>query len=238
MLQQRKENMKGPGIKEYLEYLTALKQTAHDEGKEYIDVSAREVHAFLSPAGSTSATCCQAMYQLMFIEDEVLQYPKGQSGFGTRLKVRYFVGSLENRELKFPPKKKGRPKTPEEQVKMKRMTTADNKTADELKELVCKWLDDDGWTITNEGEELLAVKDGVKWLIRAEGLKRGRRAPLIDRLFKFVESITDEDVKPSLVLNDSAKYRREWREMTPFLKHKLNVTLILVTKKGKVIEFE
>jgi len=107
--------MKGPGIKEYLDYLNNLKQTAHNEGKKYIDVSSRDIHSVISKETSTMPTCCQAIYKLMLTGDEILESPRGHTGFGSRLLVRYYVDQLEGKSKLFPDKKRGRPAKSEEE---------------------------------------------------------------------------------------------------------------------------
>ena len=54
--------MKGPGIKDYLEVIENMKVTAQKEGKAFIEVNSKELHANVSPNHATMPTCCQAIY--------------------------------------------------------------------------------------------------------------------------------------------------------------------------------
>jgi len=51
--------MKGPGIKDYLEVIENMKVTAQKEGKAFIEVNSKELHANVSPNHATMPTCCQ-----------------------------------------------------------------------------------------------------------------------------------------------------------------------------------
>ena len=61
--------MKGPGIKDYLEVIENMKVTAQKEGKAFIEVNSKELHANVSPNHATMPTCCQAIYKLMLEGD-------------------------------------------------------------------------------------------------------------------------------------------------------------------------
>ena len=101
--------MKSPGINDYLRILQQKKQEGHDRGEKWIEISSKELHQEVSPEHATMPTCCQAIYKLLYQGDEILQRPKGQTGFGSHLRVRYYVDNLTDREVMFPPKKRGRP---------------------------------------------------------------------------------------------------------------------------------
>ena len=107
--------MKGPGIKDYLEVIENLKLTAIKEGKTCIEVNSKQLHASVSPEHATMPTCCQAIYKKMLEGDEILQRPKGNTGFGSHLTVRFQLHDLANRQRMFPDKKRGRPAKSEEE---------------------------------------------------------------------------------------------------------------------------
>ena len=88
--------MKGPGIKDYLEVIENLKLTAIKEGKTCIEVNSKQLHASVSPEHATMPTCCQAIYKKMLEGDEILQRPKGNTGFGSHLTVRFQLHDLAN----------------------------------------------------------------------------------------------------------------------------------------------
>ena len=79
--------MKGPGINDYLRILQQKKQEAHDRGEKWIEISSKELHQEVSPEHATMPTCCQAIYKLLYQGDDILQRPKGQTGFGSHLRV-------------------------------------------------------------------------------------------------------------------------------------------------------
>ena len=75
--------MKGPGIKDYMDALSMQKETAHQKGLSYIDVNSKQLHQEISPNHATMPTCCQALYKQMLLGDEILEDPKGTTGFGS-----------------------------------------------------------------------------------------------------------------------------------------------------------
>ena len=120
--------MKGPGIKDYLQVIQDKKAEALKQGQTEMEINSKELHAEVSPNHATMPTCCQAIYKLMLEGDEILQRPKGSTGFGSHLTVRFHLENMENRVQMYPGKKRGRPaKSDEEKLaarraKMKRNT--------------------------------------------------------------------------------------------------------------------
>ncbi|MBQ7890060.1 MAG: AT hook domain-containing protein [Erysipelotrichaceae bacterium] len=228
--------MKGPGIQEYLNYLENLKQSSHNEGLKYIDISSRDLHSIISPNHATMPTCCQAIYKLMLEGDEILDSPRGQTGFGSRLLVRYYVDQLEDRASYFPSKKRGRPlKTEEEKRKARMLKT--NRSTDDLKELIMLWLNERGWTVTSESNNLRAIKDDQLWIINVQGSQRGRKQTLPVKINSILNDIVDEDAYYSVAFNDSASYRKQWNDVPKVLKTKLKVSVLFADKNGKVLQF-
>ncbi len=102
--------MKGPGIKDYLAKLTEKKENAIKNGLKYIEISSKEFHQEVSPNHATMPTCCQAMYKCCLNGDEILRRPKGTTGYGSHLVIRFYLNDLNVRERMFPNKKRGRPR--------------------------------------------------------------------------------------------------------------------------------
>ena len=98
--------MKGPGIKDYTAELTKRREEAHAQGLKYIEVNSKKLHQEISPDFATMPTCCQAMYKQMLTGDEILERPKGTTGFGSHLTIRFYVDSFEGREKLYPGKKR------------------------------------------------------------------------------------------------------------------------------------
>ena len=229
--------MKGPGIKDYLEYLTYLKKTAHDEGKTYIDISSRNLHHMISPNHATMPTCCQAIYKLMLEGDEILDQPRGQTGYGSRLLVRYYVDQLENRNAKFPPKKRGRPNKSDEEKLHSRLMKPNRSTSD-LKELICMWLKEKDWKIEVNKDTIRAYKDDEIWLINIQGSRRGRKLPLSKKLNLILSDVENDASHYSIAFNESYHYKKQWNEIPRLFKDKLNVSLLFAGKNGKVTEYQ
>lgn len=97
-------------VKEYRDYILKLKMDAIDEGKEYIDISVKELHQQLSKNIPTIPTCCCAMNALMLQGDEYIEEAKTSCGYSTKMVIRYYLNDLQLRECLHPPKKRGRKK--------------------------------------------------------------------------------------------------------------------------------
>lgn len=227
--------MKGPGIKDYLEVIQNMKLTAHEAGCEYLEVNSKELHAKVSPNHATMPTCCQAIYKLMLEGDEILRRPKGTTGFGSHLTVRFYVRELEGRARMFPNKKRGRPAKSEEEklaakkAKMKRNT-------EDLCNLVKSWLGEHGWEYIENKDFIEAHNENKRWVINVQGIKRGRKQTLPVKLSEVIKHIDDTKTHYSIAFNDSISYRRQWNEIPAVVKDSLNMSVILADKKGNIIE--
>ena len=229
--------MKGPGIKDYLEFIQQQKQQARQRGEKYIEISSKQLHEQISPEHATMPTCCQAIYKLLYQGDEILQRPKGQTGFGSHLRVRYDVENLEHREVMFPPKKRGRPAKTEEQKQREKMLKTSRSTED-LRRVLVAWLKERGWQTEESASKIRATRDQLTWIIEVQGTHRGRRQPLPSKINSVLRDI-DEDsatTRYSVAFNDSSTYRKQWSEIPRIVKNKLNVSVILADKSGNIQE--
>ncbi len=229
--------MKGPGIKEYIEAIERLKNDAHQSGVKYIEISSKQLHNQVSPNHATMPTCCQAIYKLMLEGDEILRKPKGQTGFGSHLDVRFYTDNFENRNLLYPAKKRGRP-AKDEYTKNQEKLLKTSRNTDSLIQLVCTWLAERGWQVEANKNFINANKDDRKWVINVQGSKRGRKQPLPVKLNTILNEI-DEEVSSSqysMAFNDSTLYRRQWNEVPKVLKSKLNMSVLLADKFGNIQE--
>lgn len=228
--------MRGPGIKDYLEKLTEKKVNAKKLGKKYVEISSKEFHQEISPAHATMPTCCQAMYKLALEGDEVIKRPKGTTGYGSHLVIRFYTNDLQTREQLFPNKKRGRPtKTVEEKLlarkaKMKRNT-------EDLSNLIKSWLSEHGWEYSENKNEIIAVNDQQKWVINVQGIKRGRKQTLPSKVTELITKIEDPNNRYSLAFNDSSLTRRQWNEISPVVKEQLKLSVLLADKQGNILEF-
>lgn len=229
--------MKGPGIKDYLEFIQQQKQQARQRGEKYIEISSKQLHEQISPEHATMPTCCQAIYKLLYQGDEILQRPKGQTGFGSHLRVRYDVENLEHREVMFPPKKRGRPAKTEEQKQREKMLKT-NRSTEDLRRVLVAWLKERGWQTEESASKIRATRDQLTWIIEVQGTHRGRRQPLPSKINSVLRDI-DEDLSTtrySVAFNDSSTYRKQWSEIPRIVKNKLNVSVILADKSGNIQE--
>ena len=227
--------MKGPGIKDYLEVIENMKVTAQKEGKAFIEVNSKELHANVSPNHATMPTCCQAIYKLMLEGDEILRRPKGNTGFGSHLTVRFYVEQLEERERMFPNKKRGRPAKSEEEKLAARKAKMKRNTED-LCNLIKSWLGENGWEYIENKDFIEAHNESQRWVINVQGIKRGRKQTLPVKLSEVLKHIEDTNTHYSIAFNDSVSYRRQWNEIPKAVKNSLNMSVILADKKGNITE--
>ena len=227
--------MKGPGIKEYLQVLIQKKEEAMNEGLTYFEISSKQLHAEVSPFHATMPTCCQAIYKMMLDGDVILKRPKGNTGFGSHLNVRFYVNDLTTRNRMFPDKKRGRPAKSEEEKLASKKAKVKRNTAD-LLFLIKEWLKNEGWSIDESKEMIKAVKDEGKWVINVHGMKRGRKQTLPMKISEVLKMIEDPKTRYSIAFNDSLSYRRQWNEIPLAVKAGLNMSVILADKKGNIFE--
>lgn len=156
--------MKGPGIHDYKNKIQELKKGAHEKGELYLEISSKELHEIMSPKHATMPTCCQAMYNLMLQGDEIIEKPKGKSGYGSHLTIRYQVKELINRKPLFPPKKRGRP-IKDLVSKQKAGVKKKNWKTEDLPHMIQSWLVKDGWEYSVRENIIFAHKNKKYWII-------------------------------------------------------------------------
>lgn len=229
--------MKGPGIKDYIQVIDEMKKQANQQGVKYIEVSSKKLHEKVSPNHATMPTCCQAIYKLMLEGDEILRRPKGQTGFGSHLDVRYYTDNLENRAVMFPPKKRGRP-AKDEELRQQQKYLKSNRSTESLVQIINAWLNERGWTTIIDKNKIEATKEENRWLINVQGSKRGRKQPLPVKLNSILKEIDDENAQYSIAFNDSTLYRKQWNDLPKILKSKLNMSVLLADKSGNIQEMK
>lgn len=225
--------MKGPGIQCYLQVIETLKQEAMMQNKAYLDINSKELHARVSPQHATMPTCCQAIYKKLLEGDEILRSPRGATGYGSYLTVRYYLNDIESRSRMFPDKKRGRPSKSEEEKLAARKARL-KRNSEELKEIIKGWLEHNGWTHTEYQDYIEARNENQRWVINVEGIKRGRKQPLplkVGEVLKYIEDVTS---LYSIVFNDSSTYRRQWNEIPQAVKERLGLSVIFADKQGNL----
>ena len=229
--------MKGPGIKDYLQVLKEKKAEAVKQGLGWIEINSKQLHAEVSPNHATMPTCCQAIYKLMLEGDEILQRPKGSTGFGSHLTVRFQLHDMENRAQMYPGKKRGRPAKSEEEKLAARRAKMKRNTED-LTNLIKGWLREHDWHYEENKGYIEAVNGNKKWIINVQGIKRGRKQTLPVKLSEVIKHMDDTNARYSMAFNDSLTYRRQWTEIPESVKKRLNMSVILADKKGNITEIE
>ncbi len=227
--------MKGPGIKQYIETIEKMREEAHQQGLKYIEITSKELHAQVSADFATMPTCCQAIYKLLYIGDLILEKPKGNTGFGSHLKVRFYVDNLVNRESMFPPKKRGRPLKSEAE-KLNTRKKRQKCGGSDLYRLVEEWLSSEGYAYEAQKGFIVAENEEGKRCIHMQSMKRGRKQSLPSTLNDVLKCIDAEDVQYSLAFNDNISYRKAWSEIPSTVKERLNISIILADKKGNISE--
>lgn len=227
--------MKGPGIKDYLQVLKTKKEQAVQAGEKTLEINSKELHKEVSPQHATMPTCCQAIYKVLLEGDEIIQRPKGTTGFGSHLTVVFHLDGMESRNPMFPSKKRGRPAKSEEEKRAARKAKMKRNTED-LCNLIKSWLGEHGWEY-NENKDYIEAHSGEKrWVINVQGMKRGRRQTLPVKLSEVIKRIDDVNAHYSIAFNDSITYRRQWNEIPEAVKERLNMSVILADKKGNITE--
>lgn len=227
--------MKGPGIKEYLKVLEEKKNQALAKGLTHLEIQSKQLHQEVSPFHATMPTCCQAMYKVLLTGDEILRKPKGTTGFGSHLYIRYDLRNLEERDVISPMKKRGRPaKSEEEKLLSKKAKMKRN--SEDLSNLIKAWLAEHNWTFTENKDYIEAENGDLKWIINVQGMKRGRKQTLPVKISEVIKKINDVNTHYSIAFNDSLTYRRQWNEIPVTVKEQLNISVLLADKKGNLHE--
>ena len=229
--------MKGPGIKDYLNAIKELKNQAVLDNKEYIEITSKILHEEVSPNFATMPTCCQAMYKLLLEGDEIIGKPHGQTGFGSRLVVRFYLNNLSSRNQMFPAKKRGRPSKSADERNLNKLLKT-NRNTDDLRNIINLWLNERGWKTQENHNIIDACKEDQHWIINVQGSKRGRKQPLPVKLNSILNEIEDENAIYSIAFNDSTLYRKQWNDIPRVLKTKLNVSVLLANKFGEIQEVQ
>ena len=226
--------MKGPGIKDYLYALEEKKKEAKEAGLEEIEISSKALHQQISPNHATMPTCCQAMYKVTLEGDEIIKTPKGTTGYGSHLIIRYKCNDLD-REQCFPNKKRGRPsKSDEEKLAAKKAKMKRN--TEDLNNILKLWLNEKGYTFSEERNELIANNGDKKWIINIQGVKRGRKQTLPNKISELMTRIEDSNTYYSIAFNDTSLTRKQWSEISDVVKEQLKLSVLLADKQGNILE--
>lgn len=226
--------MKGPGIKDYLQVLQEKKEEAKNAGLNEIEISSKQLHQEISPNHATMPTCCQAMYKVALEGDEIIRRPRGTTGYGSHLTIRYYIND-EDRNQQFPNKKRGRPaKSAEEKLAAKKAKM--KRSTEDLYNLVKEWLTDNNYTCSEGKNEIIAQNDNQTWIINIQGIRRGRKQTLPNKLSEMMTRMEDSNHRYSIAFNDSTQTRRQWSEISKVVKDQLKLSVLLADKQGNISE--
>lgn len=225
--------MKGPGIRTYLDEIAKMKTEAIQQGEDYLEVNSKELHARISPSHATMPTCCQAIYKTLLEGDEIIRAPRGTTGFGSYLTVRYYLSDMDNRARLFPDKKRGRPAKSEAEKLAARKARL-KRSGEELKQLIHQWLKEKGWESEVYSDYIRAHNDHQEWVIQIEGIRRGRKVPITMKVSELLKYMNNEQSMYSIAFNDSLSYRRQWEEIPKEVKNSLRLSVIFTDKKGNI----
>lgn len=95
-------------VQDFKDEIIKRKQQGAAQHKAYIDIDVKELNRSVSGESGTLTTGCLAMYGCMLEGDAYLERPKGKTGYGSRLTIRYYLHDLEHR-IPCNRKKRGRP---------------------------------------------------------------------------------------------------------------------------------
>ena len=226
--------MKGPGIKDYLYALEEKKREAREAGLETIEISSKALHQQISPNHATMPTCCQAMYKVTLEGDEIIKTPKGTTGYGSHLIIRYQLNDLD-RAQRFPNKKRGRPSKSDEEKLAARKAKMKRNTED-LNKILKSWLNEQGYTFNEEKGELIANNGERNWIINIQGVKRGRKQTLSNKISELMTRMEDSNTYYSIAFNDTSLTRKQWDEISNVVKEQLKLSVLLADKQGNILE--
>lgn len=227
--------MKGPGIIDYLKRIEELKLESKSRNETYFEISSKALHEEMSKECATMPTCCQAIYKSMLEGDEILKSPKGKTGFGSHLVVRFYVDNLE-RAPYFEAKRRGRP--PKSEVEKNKIKYRFRKGGNELPCLIKNWLEEKGWVTVEHNRYIEASKEERRWYIDIYQTTRGRKMPLPNKLTEVIQKMDDKDATYSVALVDSPIYRKQWNELPEVAKERLKISVLLADRLGHVLEMK
>ena len=110
------------------------------------------------------------------------------------------------------------------------------RNTEDLNNLLKIWLDENGYTFSEEKNELVASNGERKWIIQVQGVKRGRKQTLPNKISELITRIDDGETYYSIAFNDTNLTRRQWNEISKVVKDQLKLSVLLADKQGKILE--
>ena len=75
-----------------------------------------------------------------------------------------------------------------------------------------------------------------KWMIIMDLPKKGPKLNFSGKIYELLTEADESYEKYSLAINSNLSYETQWKKLPDTIKHKLNLTLLKVTPKNKVVE--
>lgn len=185
-----------------------------DEGKEFIDVSAKELYKQLSRSVPTVPTCCCAMNTLMLQGDEYIANPKTTCGYSTKMVIRYYLNDLDRRECLHPAKKRGRKKLYD-------------------KEYLERFLSDRSFQYEKKGQYYYVDTKGSNWVIC---VPRTNEKNIYLCVGELIHRMDNKTHKISLFCTMSHLLVSKWGSIQNSVKEKLNISLLILSDTGEIEE--
>lgn len=200
-------------IKEYQDYILKMKKEGFIVGKEYIDITVKELHQELSMSIPTVPTCCCAMKNMMLQGDKYIANPKTTCGYSVNMIIRYYLNDMDDRECLYPLKKRGRKKKD--------------------KEALDQWLSKSSYKYQKKRHFYHVYTKGGSWEIYAPELKESN---LILSVGKLIHQMDDTTQKISLYCEKRHPLVRKWGTISKNAKEKLNISLLILNDNGEIRE--
>lgn len=223
-------------MNDYLLYLEEQFNDAKMSGEKSLILTAKDVHNTVS-SRPTLPTCCAAMKKIMKVGDEILSEPATKTGFGGSLRIQYMLEDREEREVKFPPLKRGRKavNTPHDEKELKKLKKL-KKEDEGLEQSIKEWLDEMQVTYQVDGNKISVDGAYGKWMIIMDLPKKGPKLSFSGKIYELLSEADESYEKYSLAINSNITYEMQWKKLSDTIKHKLYLTLLKVTPKNKVKE--
>lgn len=113
---------------------------------------------------------------------------------------------------------------------------------DELKRILERWLTAQGWTVEiawarSPGIDLLARKDGKRWIIEAKG--QGSLAPMrvnyfLGALGETLQRMDDPSATYSVAFPDVKQFRNLWSRLPQLARERTQISALFVTHDGQI----
>ena len=110
------------------------------------------------------------------------------------------------------------------------------RNTEDLNNILKEWLNEKGYTFSEDKNELIAQNGEKKWIINVQGIRRGRKQTLTNKISELITRIEDENTYYSIAFNDTNLTRKQWNEISNVVKEQLKLSVLLADKQGNILE--